>query len=96
MKNYLYKFEFISGFYENYFYQQVKEVNEKKAIIEIVSYFLNTSNDEANKYIGSELGLKWTVEKFWRNMDLKFFSKEGTECYNLISFREINFDLDRE
>jgi len=39
MKNYLYKFEFFSGFYEAYFYHQVRASDEKGAIIQIVAVF---------------------------------------------------------
>lgn len=95
MKNYLYKFEFISGEYENYFYQQVKAKNERDAIIEIISFFRNTSIHKANRYIGRSLGLNWTAEKFWIETDKKIFSTDGMEGYNLITVKEINFDLDR-
>lgn len=95
MKNYLYKFEFISGFYENYFFQQVNAENEKESIIEIVSRFRNTSNHKANRFIGRSLGLNWTIEKFWKEMDLSFLSENGMEGYKLITVKEIDFDLDR-
>lgn len=94
MKNFIYKFEFFSGFYENYFYNQVKALNEKEAIIEIVSGFRNISNHKANRYIGRNLGFNWTVEKFWKDMDLKIFSEGEMEGYNLIFLKEVNFDLD--
>ncbi len=95
MKNYLYKFEFISGEYENYFYQQVNAENEKEAIIEIVSRFRNTSIHKANRYIGKSLGLNWTTEKFWSEMDKKIFSVDEMEGYDLLSLKEIDFDLER-
>lgn len=95
MKNYLYKFEFISGEYENCFYQQVAANNEKDAIIEIVSFFRNTSSYKANRFIAKSLGLNWTIEKFWSDMDKKIFSSDEMEGYNLLSVKEINFDLDR-
>lgn len=95
MKNYLYKFEFISGEYENYFFQQVKAENEKEAIIEIISFFRNTSNHKANRYIGRSLGLNWTLENFWSEMDKKIFSEDEMEGYHLLSVKEIDFDLDR-
>ena len=95
MKNYLYKFEFISGEYENYFFQQVKAKNEKEAIIEIVSFFRNTTNHKANRFIGNHIGMNWTVDKFWTEMDKKIFSVDEMEGYHLLSVTEINFDLDR-
>lgn len=95
MKNYLYKFEFISGEYENCFYQQVEAKNEKDAITEIVSFFRNTSIHKANRYIGRSLGLNWTIEKFWSEMDKKIFSTDEMEGYKLLSVKEIDFDLDR-
>lgn len=95
MKNYLYKIEFRSGEYENYFYQQVKAKSEKEAIIEIVSYFHNTTNHKANRFIGKSLGLNWSVEKFWGKMDARFFSEGDMEAFELMSVNEINFDLDR-
>ncbi|MBP9886619.1 MAG: hypothetical protein KBF93_10010 [Leptospiraceae bacterium] len=94
MKNYLYKFEFISGEYENYFFQQVKAKNEKEAIIEIVSRFRNTSIHKANRYIGRSLGLNWTIERFWNDMDKKILSEDEMEGYNLLSVKEIDFDLE--
>jgi len=51
MKNFLYKFEFTSGFYENYFYQQVQANDEKSAIIEVVSYFKNIETKDAEIFI---------------------------------------------
>jgi hypothetical protein len=95
MKNYLYKFAFISGFYENYFFQQIKAENEKEAIIEIVSNFRNTSNHKANRFISKSLGFNWTTETFWKEMDLSFLSENGMEGYKLITFKEISFDLDK-
>lgn len=95
MKNYLYKFEFRSGEYENYFYQQVKAKNEKEAIIEIISYFHNTTNHKANRFIGRSLGLNWRPEKFWEKVDTRFYSKGDMEAFELMFIKEVNFDLDR-
>ncbi len=64
MKNYLYKFVFRSGMFENYFYKQILAENEKTAIITILSHFKNISLHQANLFIGKHLGLDWSVEKF--------------------------------
>lgn len=92
MKNYLYQFEFFSGLYEAYFYQQIRALNERDAIIKIVSIFHNSTEDDAQKFIAQELENNWTVEKFWSEMDLSFSSE--TEGYTLSWIKEIDFDLD--
>jgi len=94
MKNYVYKFEFISGFYEDIFYKQLRAGNEKEAILRIVSFFKNCSDEDAFKYLRKSLGFNWTVERFWRDMDLQFSSNEETEAYTLIWIKEVDFDLD--
>lgn len=93
MKNYLYHFEFFSGFYESYFYKQHRANNEKEAIIEIVSYFNNVDTDETKQHISEELGENWTAETFWDEMDMKF--NDGSEGYTLLWIKEIDFDLDQ-
>ena len=91
MKNYLYHFEFFSGFYESYFYQQVAARNEKTALIQIVSFFKNIAEEDAERLFIDELGKNWTVEKFWEEMDLRF--NNGEEGYTLAWVKEIDFDL---
>lgn len=94
MKNYLYCFEFFSGFYESYFYQQIKAKDERDAIINIVSIFNNTIEQDALDYINQSLeDENWTVEKFWSEMDMQFSS--DTEGYTLSWIKEIDFDLDK-
>jgi len=92
MKNYLYHFEFFSGFYESYFYQQINAIDDRDAIKKVVSIFLNSTEDNAEKFITEDLNENWTVEKFWNEMDLKFSS--GDEGYTLIWIKEVDFDLD--
>ena len=92
MKNYLYLFEFFSGFYESYFYQQVHAIDERDAVIKIVSIFNNADEDDTKRNLDDELGDDWTVEKFWNEMDLKFSS--DSEGYTLNWIKEIDFDLD--
>lgn len=92
MKNYLYYFEFFSGFYESNFYKQIQAKDEKSAIIEIVSSFTNTTEEEAEALLIDELENGWTTEKFWNNMDLRFFN--GEEGYTLNWIKEIDFNLD--
>lgn len=92
MKNYLYHFEFFSGFYESYFYQQVKAKDEKSAIIQIISFFKNITEEDAQALLVDELEKDWTVEKFWEEMDLGF--NNGEEGYTLTWIKEIDFDLD--
>jgi len=95
MRNFLYKFEFTSGFYENYFYQQIKANDEKKALVEIVSNFKNMETDATMKLLNEFLGEEWTVKDFWGKMDKTFFSQAYQESFYLIDLREINFDLDK-
>ncbi|HEY0461907.1 MAG TPA: hypothetical protein VGC97_22430 [Pyrinomonadaceae bacterium] len=92
MKNYLYHFEFFSGFYESYFYRQVKAKDEKSAIIQIISFFKNITEEDVEALLIDELRKKWTVEKFWDGMDLRF--SNDTEGYTLSWIKEIDFDLD--
>ncbi len=92
MKNYLYRFEFFSGFYESYFYQQIQAVDEREAIIKIVSIFNNTDEEVTKRYLDESLESDWSIEKFWDEMDLKFF--DGTEGHTLHWIREIDFNLD--
>ncbi len=91
MKNYLYHFEFFSGFYESYFYQQIHAVDERDAVIKIVSIFNDATEEDTKRYLDEKLGDDWTVEKFWDEMDLKFSS--DSEDYTLIWIKEIDFDL---
>ncbi|HEX8195548.1 MAG TPA: hypothetical protein VF571_04995 [Pyrinomonadaceae bacterium] len=91
MKNYLYHFEFFSGFYESYFYQQVKAKNEKDAIIQIVGYFKNITEEDVEKFLNKELQNKWTTKTFWDKIDLRF--SNDSEGYTLIWIKEIDFDL---
>lgn len=91
MKNYLYHFEFFSGFYESYFYQQIKAVDDKNAIIQILSFFKNITEEDVEKFLRKELGRNWTIEKFWAEMDTRFFN--GEEGYTLNWIKEIDFDL---
>ncbi len=92
MKNYLYHFEFFSGFYEQYFYKQHRANNEKEVIIEILSYFNNVDLDETQNYLNEELGEDWTAKTFWSEMDMKF--NQDVEGYTLLWIKEIDFDLD--
>lgn len=91
MKNYLYYFEFFSGLYESYFYQQVKAINEHDAIIKVVSILRNSTEEDTRESLSNELESDWTIGKFWNEMDLSFSS--GTERYALIWIKEIDFDL---
>lgn len=95
MKNYLYYFEFFCGDYEDYFFKQVQAIDERDAIIQIVSYFMNCEDEKAEKHLSKQLGRKWTVEKFWRKSDLKFHHEDWFAAYTLISLQEIDFDLQR-
>ena len=94
MKNYIYKVELFSGFYESYFYKQVKAKSEKNAIIQVVSFCKDFDEEKANEYIGFELGSKWTVDRFWKEHDLRFQNSDETVGYNLIWIKELAFDLD--
>lgn len=91
MKNYLFYFEFFSGFYESYFYQQISAKSERDAIIQILSFFKNATEDDVQQFLDEELEKNWTVEKFWDEMDLRFFN--GEEGYTLAWIKEIDIDL---
>lgn len=91
MKNYLYHFEFFSGFYESYFYQQIKATDDKNAIIQILSFFKNATEEDVQEYLNEELGNDWTVENFWNEIDTRF--SNGDEGYTLAWIKEIDFDL---
>jgi hypothetical protein len=91
MKNYLYYFEFFSGFYESYFYQQIEAKDERNAIIQVVSFFKNITEEDAQILLIEALEKDWTTEKFWNEMDLRFFN--GEEGYTLNWIKEIDFNL---
>lgn len=91
MKNYLYYFEFFSGYYESYFYRDLKAIDEKDALTKIVSFFLNIEREDAIKHLDLELGANWSTKDFWEKTDSRF--DNDYEMYNLIWIKEINFDL---
>ncbi len=91
-KVFLVKFEFFSGFFEDIFYQQIYVPTEKDAILYIVSYFINTDDAGALKNIEESLGKRWSVKKFWEQMDMNFFN--GTEGFRLLYIKKIDCDLD--
>jgi hypothetical protein len=94
MKNYLYKFELITGLYEAEFFQQINAEDEKDAIVQLVGYFKGLDGEETLEFLNGELGENWTIEKFWKRIDTRFFNRDETEGYNLIWIKEIGFDLD--
>ncbi len=91
MKNYLYYFEFFSGFYESYFYRDLQASSEKDALTQIVSFFLNIQEEDAIKHLEQELGTNWSIKDFWEKTDSRF--DNDYEAYSLIWIKEINFDL---
>lgn len=91
MKNYLYYFEFFSGFYESYFYRDLQASSEKGAFIQIVSFFLNIQEKEAAEHLENELGANWSTADFWEKTSSRFDNE--SEAYTLIWIKEINFDL---
>lgn len=94
MKNYLYKFELVTGLYERMFFQQIDAKDDRDAVIQIVGYFKGLYSEETLKFLNGELGENWTVEKFWNDIDTRFFNEEETEGYSLIWIKEIDFDLE--
>jgi len=94
-KNYLYKFKFVSGDYENYFYKQLKAENIIQALIEIYAQFMNIETDNAKKYLNDKLGDSWTENDFWAKIEMPIFSFDDMEAYRLDDVREIKYDLDR-
>lgn len=92
-KNYLYYFEFFCGTYENSFYKQLTAENERDAILQVVSYFMDCEPEAAEEYLNKEIGRKWTVEKFWRKSDRRFHHEDWFAAYTLLSLTEIDFDL---
>ena len=95
MKNYLYKFKFGSGDYENYFYKQLHAENIKDALNIIIAEFKNMDIDSACEYLKDELGDLWTENDFWEKMEMPIFSYDDMEAYRLDDVREIQYDLDR-
>ncbi len=94
MKNYIYKIEQFSGFYESYFYKQVKAKSEKDAIVQVVSFCNDIDEEGANNYLDKTLGKRWSVTNFWKEHDLKFQNNDETVGYNLIWIKKSPFDLD--
>ncbi|MEA3448407.1 MAG: hypothetical protein U9Q98_08180 [Bacteroidota bacterium] len=100
MKNYLYKFEIFSGFYEAIFFNQVNGKNEKDAIIQIVAFFNDFPIDKADTYLSKIISEKkgndvidknWTVQDFYNHVEQKF--NNNMEVYDLMWIKEIDFDL---
>ena len=91
MKTYLYSFTFYSGFYGDLFYKQTIALNHFDVIIELVTYFMDYEEEKSKQYLNDNLGENWTIEDFWRKMDLRFFN--GSEGYTLHWIKEIDFDL---
>ena len=94
MKNYLYKIELFSGFFESYFFSQINANNEKEAIIQLVSIFRNQDENNTNDFINEKLGHNWTVEQFWEDMDTRFSYEDETVGNTLLWVKEIKFDLE--
>jgi hypothetical protein len=93
MKNYVYYFEFSSGFYESHFYREVTAKDERDAILQVVSYFLNSDESSADQYITGAIGPGWSVSRFWNSIDRWFFN--GTEGYSLVWIKEADLELSR-
>ncbi len=89
MKNFLYKFEFFSGFYESYFYRNIKAKTEKDAIIQIVSFFKEIEENKAIEFLENDLGKFWRVKKFWKKLDMRFNNADETVGYSLIWLKEL-------
>lgn len=91
MKNYVYYFEFFSGFFESYFYKEVHASDDKDAITQVVSYCMNIPEEDASKHLEIELGNNWTTSKFWEKGTTQF--DNGSEAYNLIWIKEVKMNL---
>ena len=94
MKNFLYKFEYSSGFKKHIGYNQIKAENEKEAILNIVAKFIDISYAEVGELLTDLLGIDWLVDNFWNLMDTKFISKDGVDEFDLLFIKEVNFDLE--
>ncbi|HMV78838.1 MAG TPA: hypothetical protein PL048_18475 [Leptospiraceae bacterium] len=94
IKNYLCKFNFNSRFFETHFYRQIRAMDEKEALIDIVSFFLNAPVLNAIQFLDKNLGFGWTPENFWNEMELTFHSDDESESYRLLYVKELGFDLD--
>jgi len=95
MKNYLYKFKFISGYYEDYFYKQLCAENMKDALNKIFVKFSGMDENKASEYLKNKLGVFWEENDFWEKMVMPIFSYDDMEAYCLDDVKEIPFDLDR-
>ncbi|HET7118926.1 MAG TPA: hypothetical protein VFI29_20715 [Hanamia sp.] len=94
LKVFIYKFEFFSGFYESYFYKQIKAKDERDAIIQIVSFFTDKDEETTIRNLNKYIRRNWTVKGFWKSDDLRFENNDGTVGYDLIWIKEVPFDLD--
>jgi hypothetical protein len=108
MKNYLYKFELLSGFYENIFYKEIKATDEKDAIIQILAGFKDWDIDSTKEYLDNyfkelltederndTVKNNWSLVDFWEKFDRKIFSENCHEAYLLMDVKEIDFELSK-
>lgn len=91
MKSYVYYFEFFSGFFESYFYQEIRADDDKDAITQVVSRCMNVPEEDALDHLDSELGRNWTTNQFWEKANTQF--DNGSEAYSLIWIKELNLNL---
>jgi hypothetical protein len=83
-----------SGLYESNCYKQLSAKSEKQAIIQIVSFFMDSDPEQANAYLTGTLGNRWIVNNFWKKHHLKFANSDDTVTYTLIWIKQVAFDLD--
>ena len=62
MKTYVYYFEFFSGFFESYFYKDVRADDEMDAITQVVSRCLNVAEEEAVAHLKNEGDVPFVVK----------------------------------
>jgi hypothetical protein len=117
VKNYLLHFRITCGLFQDYFFKSLNAIDERKAIIEMVSYFRDEDELTAKNYIADfiveqkslELELEddyenaipikkedWTIEDFWKyESDMEFQYSDFYAAFELISFKEVAFDINR-
>ncbi|MBL7961607.1 hypothetical protein JNL27_15340 [bacterium] len=94
MKHFLYKFDFVSGLYGSVFLKQVDGLNEKDALVQIVSFFTDLDEKSVGRLLRKKLGKNWSVKKFWSKMDMDFLNSDESAGYQLMWLKEIKQDLE--
>jgi hypothetical protein len=94
MGKFLYKMEVRHGLYEQIYFQQLLAVNERDAILQIVSSCKNYSIEKTLRFLDTMLGERWNAETFWRNADTSFLPDDESIAHTLLWIKGVDFDLE--